>query len=125
MAKVRLLLDEDVDPGLVEPLKERGFDAVAVVRLGMGEADDPEVLRRAADEKRALLTHNVGHFVAHAGEYVKQGLDHSGIIVSDQVPFGELLARILRLLEEKNAADLENKLEWLHNYGGKRTPRGR
>ncbi len=116
MSAIRLLLDEDVRPLLAEVLRERGFDVVAAVPEGLGESDDAEVLRHAVEQGRALLTHNVEHFVQLASEYAQKGWEHHGIIVSAQTPIGELLARVLRLLAQKEAEDMMNTLEWLHNY---------
>lgn len=116
MSTPRFLLDEDVRPLLADVLRERGYDAVAVVPLGLGESDDSEVLQHAIEERRALLTHNVEHFVTLATEYAEKGWEHYGIIVSDQLPLGELLARVLRLLAQRDSEGLMNQLEWLHNY---------
>ena len=116
MSAIRLLLDEDVRPLLAEVLRERGYDVIAAVPSGLGEAADSEVLQRAVDERRALLTHNVEHFVQLASDYSAKGWEHHGIIVSDQAPIGDLLARVLRLLGRKQAEDLMNAVEWLHNY---------
>ena len=48
MSALRLLLDEDVRPLLADLLRERGFDVIAAVAAGLSEADDREVLQRAA-----------------------------------------------------------------------------
>ena len=116
MAEIRLLLDEDVRPLLGQVLRDRGHDVVAVNQLGLNAADDSEVLERAVEEGRALLTHNVEHFVVLATQYAEKNWEHHGIIVSDQLPIGVLLARVSRLLARKQAEDLTNSLEWLHNY---------
>jgi predicted nuclease of predicted toxin-antitoxin system len=110
------LLDEDVRPLLAEVLRERGFDVVAVVPEGLGESEDAEVLEHAVEQRRTLLTHNIEHFVELASEYARKGWEHHGIIVAAQAPIGELLARVLRLLAQKQAEDMVNALEWLHNY---------
>jgi predicted nuclease of predicted toxin-antitoxin system len=116
VSAIRLLLDEDVRPLLAEVLRERGFDVVAVVPEGLGESEDAEVLEHAIEHHRTLLTHNVEHFVELAAEYARKGWEHYGIIVAAQAPIRELLARVLRLLAQKQAEDMINALEWLHNY---------
>ena len=116
MSAIRLLLDEDVRPFLAELLRDRGFDVIDAVSSGLGEGTDPEILQAAVDDRRTLLTHNVRHFVELATEYASKGWEHCGIIVADQAPIGDLLARMLRLLARKQAEDLLNSVEWLHNY---------
>lgn len=86
MSAIRLLLDEDVRPLLAGVLRERGFDAVALVPEGLGESDDAEVLQHAVDQRRTLLMHNVEHFVELASEYARKGWEHYGIIVAAQAP---------------------------------------
>lgn len=116
MAAIRLLLDADVDPDLAEVLSARGYDGIAARRAGLGEAEDAEILKWAIRRERAVLTHNIRHFVPLAREYAERGWEHHGIIVSDQLPFAELLGRVLRLLGSKTAENLMNALEWLQNY---------
>ena len=116
MSAIRLLLDEDVRPLLAELLRDRGFDVVSAVAEGLGAAEDEEVLEFAVDQGRTLLTHNVEHFIELASTYARKGWEHHGIIVAAQAPIGELLARVLRLLSQKQAEDMMNSLEWLHNY---------
>lgn len=116
MSAIRLLLDEDVRPLLAEVLQSHGYDVVAVGPLGMGGTPDPALLTWAVQQKRAILTHNTSDFVPLAGEYARNGWDHYGIIVSVRLPFRVLLARIFRLLAQKQSEDLHNRLEWLQNY---------
>ena len=102
MSTPKLLLDEDVRRLLADVLVQRGFDAVSVGALGMGGTPDPQLLRWATRESRAILTHNVADFTALAEEYGTHGWEYAGIIVSDQIPFRVLLLRILRLLGRKS-----------------------
>ena len=52
----RLLLDQGLAPRAAALLRERGFDAVHVVELGMERADDVAILARAAADGRACVT---------------------------------------------------------------------
>jgi len=53
---MRFLLDMPVPPGLADWLAARGHDAVHLVSLGLGRATDQEVLTRALDDGRVLVT---------------------------------------------------------------------
>jgi hypothetical protein len=41
---------------------------------------------------------------------------HAGIVISDQLPMGELLRRILNLLNARSADDLKDGVHWLQTY---------
>jgi hypothetical protein len=62
------------------------------------------------------LTHNVAHFSRLAREWASAGREHAGIILSEQLPLKELLARILRLLHQATADSLRNRVVWLQDY---------
>lgn len=81
----------------------------------MGVPDDVQ-LNHAADQGRVLLTFNRGDFVHLHIEYLNQGKGHTGIIVSDQLPIGVLLRRLLKLIDARNADEMQNWLEFLSNW---------
>lgn len=116
MSSIRLLLDEDVRSTLAEALRARGHDAVAVAELGLEGAKDPDLIEWALREGRVIVSHNVRDFPRLAGERAKAGLPHAGIVVSKQSDFKTILRRLLRLLAQRQAEDLENLLDWLENY---------
>ena len=116
MGQVRLLLDEDVRPLLAEVLRQRGLDAVHVLEVGRGGMSDPEQLAYATSEGRAILTHNVRDYLVLDGEYRARRADHVGILVSDQVPFRDLLGRTLRCLSRLSADEINGRVIWLHDY---------
>lgn len=117
MFKPRLLLDEDVRSLLADVLRQRGYDAVAAVEVGLAETEDDDVLDWAVGHERAVVSHNTKDFVRLAEQYAEKGWEHFGIIVSDRAPFRVILARLMRLLTQKEGEDLVNRLEWLQNYG--------
>jgi hypothetical protein len=69
MAAIRLLIDEDVRPLLAETLRQRGFDARHVDELKRSGLSDLEQLAFAVKERRALLTHNIRHYLLLDREY--------------------------------------------------------
>jgi predicted nuclease of predicted toxin-antitoxin system len=74
---LRLLVDEDSQARtLVRLLVEAGHDVLTVEAAGLTSMADGEVLARAIQDRRALLTRNCGDFLA-----LHQALpDHHGIL---------------------------------------------
>jgi len=60
---VRFLIDEMYSERVAELLIERGHDAIHVRQIGLGATPDTDVLARAADEGRTLLTENAADFL--------------------------------------------------------------
>jgi|GEM_PF-2699275 len=69
-----------------------------------------------ASEHRAILTFNVGDFAILHEQYMTEGKEHWGIILSNREPIGELLRRILRLLNSASADELRNQIRWLNEF---------
>lgn len=77
---------------------------------------DADQLAFATGQGRAILTFNVKDFVHLAREYAGSGQHHGGIIVSDHLPFRELLRRVLALLKRHPQRDIADTLLWLQDY---------
>lgn len=116
MTFVKLYLDEDVDPLLAVVLRNRGHDVVTTQEANMLSSSDDAQLKFAISQGRVLFTHNVKHFPKLAEVYAASGKPHPGIIVSDQVPFKELLRRALRLLSKHNSETIQQQLVWLQDF---------
>jgi predicted nuclease of predicted toxin-antitoxin system len=114
MAKIRLLLDEDVRPILAEILRQRSYDVVHVLELERTGKSDAEQLEYAVSCKRAILTHNIRDFIILDRQYRENAEEHFGIILSDQIAFRQLLQRTLRFLGRRTADDVKNNIFWLH-----------
>jgi len=115
MADIALLLDEDVRAQLGEILRQRGYDVIHVLEVDRGGKSDPEQLAYATGQQRAILTHNIRHFILLNKQYHDEGKEHFGILLSDQVPLRELLRRALRFLSHHTAADVKNNALWLND----------
>jgi predicted nuclease of predicted toxin-antitoxin system len=116
MAAPVLLLDEDVRVMLAAILRQRGCDAIHVLEIGRGGKSDPEQLVYAVSDGRTILTHNIRDFVILDRAYQDQAKEHTGIIVSDQVPLRELLRRTLRCLNQHTKETLRNRVVWLQDF---------
>ncbi len=113
---IKLYLDEDVDPLLAQVLRDRGADCLSTLEAqNLGRSDNDQ-LEFATGQGRAILTFNVKDFVRLARECTGLGKHHSGIIVSDHLPFRDLLRRTLALLLQHAQGQLDDTLLWLQDY---------
>jgi len=88
---MKFLVDECMGTSVVACLRDEGHDAVAVVEV-MPQADDEEILARAASEGRIVVTNDKDF-----GEMVfRSGLAHRGVV-------------LLRLRDER----VENKVRMM------------
>lgn len=113
---IALYLDEDVDPLLAYVLRDRGFDCVSTREAHNLGRSDHEQLTFATTQGRVILTFNVKDFVRLVKESAVSDRHHAGIIVSDHLPFRELLRRVLVLLQRHAHTDMTNRLLWLQEY---------
>jgi hypothetical protein len=97
-------------------LRTAGYDCVSAREVGNAAASDEEQMAFAAKENRTLLTHNIQHFVPLFQRWWYAGLDHSGVLVSQQVPLGELQRRVVRLLNTVDADEMKNNLRNLAEF---------
>ncbi len=56
---MKFLADMGISPGAVKFLKERGFDAIHLHEQNLDRLEDPDILEKARDENRVLLTHDL------------------------------------------------------------------
>lgn len=53
---MRFLVDANLSPRVAERLREAGHEALHVIDIGMGTADDSPILRRAAEAGEVIVT---------------------------------------------------------------------
>jgi predicted nuclease of predicted toxin-antitoxin system len=110
---IELYLDEDVDVLVAALLKAHGFAAATAQEAGRkGEGDD-EQLAYAVSRRRALLTHNRDHFARLAQEYFLTGREHCGIIIAVRRPPREIVVRLMTVLNQTTADELENQVIYI------------
>jgi hypothetical protein len=80
---VRLLLDEHYSPQIARQLRARGHDVAAVAeRIDLVGLADDELVRRMAQERRAILTNNVKDFMPLISRAALKGDDHFGLLLT-------------------------------------------
>jgi dihydroorotase-like cyclic amidohydrolase len=117
---VAIYTDEDVHARLAAEIRERGFDAVSTFEKGNDTLGDEEQLEYAASQGRAILTHNQQDFAPLHEKWQREGREHAGIVLSPRIPIGELLHRILRLLDQVTADEMRNNLRHLSDFAERR-----
>ncbi len=113
---IRLYLDEDVHKRVASALRLRHFDAVSAHDVGRWGLGDEEQLAFAATEGRALLTFDSQDYIQLHRKWLHDGREHSGIIISDQLPVGETVRRLLHLLNRVTPDEMRNQLYWLQAF---------
>jgi predicted nuclease of predicted toxin-antitoxin system len=111
--KVRLLLDEDVHLSVAIALRKRGFDVVHVQEVGRKGKTDAEQLRYAVESRRCLCSFNVKDFVMQHNEYMHNEKHHLGIIVSKQLPPGETIRKLSKILTLSSPKSINNQIVFL------------
>ena len=115
MMHVKLYFDENVPEAIAAAVRLRGYDVTTVRDAEKKAASDLDQLRYASLQKRVLLTFNVADFVKLHNEFVATGRQHSGILLSKQVPVGIIVKRLLRLLSRLHVDEIENNIIWLND----------
>jgi hypothetical protein len=117
--RLRLYLDEDcARHALACELRARGADVVTAIEAGMPGRLDEEQLQWATDHSRAIYSFNRGHFYRLHSSWLMNSRNHSGMILSRQdLPIGEQMRRLLRLINRLSAEDMRNRVEFLSGWG--------
>jgi hypothetical protein len=118
---IALYTDADVHGRLAAQIRRRGFDALSAYEAGNATLDDEDQLEYAASQRRAILTCNARHFAPLFEKWWETGRKHYGVIVSEQIPLGEMLRRVIRLLNTVNADEMENGYRDLAEFAERRS----
>lgn len=97
------MLDEHHDRAVAVELRKRGHDVVAVTEhVELRQLVDAELLAAAVDERRAVVTENVGHFAVLHLQYLSVAKTHFGIVFTHRrrFPRKQHSAAMMRALEE-------------------------
>lgn len=116
---VALYTDEDVTADLVLALRRRGYRAQSTLEASNTGISDEAQLAYATEQGMTMLTYNTQHFIPLARSWYLAGREHAGIIVSEQFSqqqFGELLHRVLRLLNSLTADEIYNRVVFLQQF---------
>jgi len=116
---VALYTDEDVTIDLAPALRWRGYRAQSTAEAGNAEMSDEAQLTYATDQGLAIFTYNAQDCIPLARVWYTAGREHAGIILSEQFSqrqFGELLRRMLQLLDSLTADEIYNRIVFLQQF---------
>ena len=113
MRQIKLYLDEDVNPLLAKDLRQRGYDALATSEAGNVGLSDRHQFDFARGQGRAFLTHNRDDFLQIAREYAINQTAHYGILYVPQVPYSQLLQRVLHSLAGATEDVIRDTFIWI------------
>ena len=113
---VKLYLDEDVHEDIAIALRLRGYDVKTTKEAGNKGLSDIEQIKYATSENRVIISFNVADFHKLHFEFIKKGIEHSGIILSKQLPIGTIIKALLRLLSDIKSENFRNNMLWLREW---------
>ena len=91
---LRLLIDQDLDHDILRGLVRRipRLDAVTAFEIGMSRATDPQLLTRAAQEERIIVTHDRKTMPKHVADLMALGGNIAGVfVVPRSLPLGQAI----------------------------------
>jgi hypothetical protein len=112
----KLHLNEHLSPRLAAQLRQYGFDVTSTVEMNLIGVADDEQLAYAASSQRAIVTFNHKDFAVRHMQYLEEGQEHWGIILSTEETLDVLRRRLLRLLNTLSAEELRNQMRWLNEF---------
>jgi hypothetical protein len=119
MGKILLYIDEDsIDEDFVQALRFHNVDVLTVADVGMLHRSDDEQLKWARENNRVIFSFNVKDFYQLHSQLIEQGRSHAGMILAPQQRYGigELMRRVLRLIDVKTAEEMQGQVEFLSNW---------
>lgn len=118
---MKLLLDEMYSERVGELLCESGHDAAHVRSIGLGGAADADVLARAVDDGRTLVTENAADFLPLLDQRQSAGMAMTPVLfalTSGRGAGGALHARLAKDIHDwaANIADPYAHAHWLPTH---------
>ncbi|OGC43001.1 hypothetical protein A2Y85_02980 [candidate division WOR-3 bacterium RBG_13_43_14] len=116
MVRITVYLDEDVAFSFYRALSNRGVDVITTQEANNKGTSDIEQLNYAIKSKRVIFSHNKRDFALLHKDILEQNGKHCGIIISDQIPAGDLLRRFMKLWFTLSAETMVNRIEFLSTW---------
>jgi predicted nuclease of predicted toxin-antitoxin system len=113
---IKLYLDEDVPEAVAISLRLRGYDVSTTREANLKGLKDVDQLEYALFNGRVLITHNIADFIKIHKEFAKKGKKHNGIVLSKQLPIGQIVKGLLKLLSNLSPDKIRNNVIWLSDW---------
>jgi hypothetical protein len=102
----RFIADEDQGGAIVQGAKLRGVDIITAREARTLGLSDPEVLRRAEEMGRILVTHDCNTMIAHFFRSSRFGASPGLVVITQETPTRTAIEALITISE---GSDLE---EW-------------
>jgi hypothetical protein len=110
---IEFYLDEDVSTLVADLVRARGFVITTTHEAGQGGRSDAEQLAYAVSRRTTLVTHNRADFEVLAQKYFKSAWKHCGIVIAVQRPAHEIARRLLVILDQVTADEIEDQIRYV------------
>ena len=111
MPRPKLYLDENLDRILARILSSREFDVLTARDARMLGRNDPEQLRFATRCERCLVTQNAADFVPLHAAFIRDGHEHSGILLVAHNPNSSIIAsKVIKRLANETGDSVTSQL---------------
>jgi hypothetical protein len=112
---VRFQADADLNHVIVKAMlrREPSIDFQTAHAAGLVGLRDPEVLARAADAGRVLVTHDRKTMPKHFAEFIGQTTSHGVIIIPQKLPVRAAIEDLLLIWTASEAEEWHNRIQVL------------
>ena len=110
---IKIYLDEDVHQKVAYSLRAKGFDILSTVETHNRSLSEREQLEYAISLKRTILTFNIRDYIKLHKEYMTEGREHFGIIISPQINISTLIKKLSIKIMSAKPENIYNQIFWL------------
>ncbi|MBI5194945.1 MAG: DUF5615 family PIN-like protein [Nitrospirae bacterium] len=108
---MKYYIDEDISPTIAEILKKHHIDAISAYEAGMAQAADIEHLRRAASERRCLITRNRNDYIRLTVQFFNEHHPHNGVLIMPYTLPGDKFSFIAKAIIKYDSKHPQDSLE--------------
>ncbi len=110
--KVRFLADENVDQAIVKGITRRqpAIDFITATEANILGLPDPDVLAKAASERRILVTHDIRTMPLHFSDFVRESDSPGVIIVAQRAGIGWIVDELIHVWRASDSTDWVNQI---------------
>jgi hypothetical protein len=110
---IRFLADADFNHTIVKGCRrqEPTMDFLSANEAMLEGVPDPDVLSRAAEQDRILVTHDHHTMPLHFGDFLMAGRSSPGVfLVSQYAPIGEVIDALVLIWSASEASEWKNRI---------------
>ena len=113
--KVRFIADYDLNGEILDGLvrREPSIDFLSGFEAGLQGVPDPDVLEKAADEGRVLVTHDRRTMPHHFGEFIPHRQSPGVFILPQRVEIGAAIDELLLIWSASDSDEWTNRILYL------------